>query len=549
MGKDSSFGRLPGGGFHCRDCWGQQLADWASRVLRRQSIAFLLFKAVTLFRDGPTFVAVDQPLSHSQNGDSTTHQPNAYKVKKSSSGVTFDSSAAIQTSDIQIRNTLNTAAITPASQGVIPSAATLTVPTGSSGLEFTFTCDYQISAAQTITSTITAQAPGQSPTSPPISSVESPVTATITTTLTTSDSSLQGEQNSTPQTTCLGLSKGAIIGIGVGSFILGILLGWAAAAACFFFANRRRQNPESESPVHDKPESPFLPPMPPPKTSINSSGDAAASARAAIAAHDGRTISIPDAYLLPATDDAEITSELSVLGGYIRDHVQNNYHLQPVQYNAAYVSQSLAGLGLSEKDRSRITSLSADPQTRYAAIRHLLALSIFSALDIRSANSDSLLPSGVAAFLGSLPANRTKTLGSQDAPAFSAWRRLSAFLLHEKGTHHNSGSDTSQVGSLKTQLNGFLQIFAEGEDSRARLTRSQNLDGVIRECAALGYTLFSHPCEWRFVFSPEEDTAAKSTSLVVTPGLEKLSNEQGELFDSPRIVARPETVVVDSFGA
>jgi len=97
---------------------------------------------------------------------------------------------------------------------------------------------------------------------------------------------------------------------------------------------------------------------------------------------------------------------------------------------------------------------------------------------------------------------------------------------------------TPQVDELQTSLDQFLEYFVH-DDSRARFDQSRNLNGVIRECAALGYTIFSHPCEWRYSFVTESPK-----DIVVLPGLERLSRREEEMYDSPRVLAWPVVVTV-----
>jgi hypothetical protein len=62
------------------------------------------------------------------------------------------------------------------------------------------------------------------------------------------------------------------------------------------------------------------------------------------------------------------------------------------------------------------------------------------------------------------------------------------------------------------------------------------LEGVIVECAKFGYVLFSHPCEWQFTF---KTNSTDKHGVVVMPGLEKLSNKEGDVYDTPQVVVRP----------
>lgn len=65
--------------------------------------------------------------------------------------------------------------------------------------------------------------------------------------------------------------------------------------------------------------------------------------------------------------------------------------------------QSLGGLNLDEETQDQIAALAVEPHTRCIAIRHFLALSVFSAVDIHYVHGRSLLPGGVVAFIQGLP--------------------------------------------------------------------------------------------------------------------------------------------------
>ena len=105
---------------------------------------------------------------------------------------------------------------------------------------------------------------------------------------------------------------------------------------------------------------------------------------------------------LPGASDETLASELAFLGQLIRDHAANNYHLQPVNIDINVLRQSLGGLNLDEATQNQIAALAVEPHTRCIAIRHLLALSLFSAVDVHFVHGRSLLPKGVVAFIKGL---------------------------------------------------------------------------------------------------------------------------------------------------
>ncbi|KAK4186984.1 hypothetical protein QBC35DRAFT_435964 [Podospora australis] len=251
-----------------------------------------------------------------------------------------------------------------------------------------------------------------------------------------------------------------------------------------------------------------------------------------------------DFYLLDGVGDSEITSDLNALSHLIKDHVESNYHLRPIQLNATSIMESLSGLGLNDHTQSQIATLALDTRTRHFAIRSLLVRVIFSALDIHSVGDLSLLPPSMAAFVQALPPTSSfKNSGLPTAKALDTWRRLSVYLLHEKREERTQlpppAAIHSQIKSLLNALDRFLQHFVY-DDNRARSDQARNLEGVISECIGVGYAVLSHPTEMRYTFHSRSNKSA----VVVLPGIERLSSRNGEAYTTPQVVAWPETVNV-----
>ena len=242
----------------------------------------------------------------------------------------------------------------------------------------------------------------------------------VTTTTLTETAAAQAPPNPAKRTGHGGqspVSKAVAAGIGVGAGVLGILLGLAAAAFCLYRRKRQKRQkrrkvlPENDAALaaakgldpKDKPPQPLHPPTPPPKplpppvVSLQQEESLAAVGSTSTAA------GFLDIYQLKGLDDSKLAEELSSLGHIIQDHVENNYHLGPIDLSTDDLSQFLASTGLDESTRRRIATLSLNPQTRYGAIRHALALVIFPAVDFHLLSHHSLLPRGITAFLRSLP--------------------------------------------------------------------------------------------------------------------------------------------------
>ncbi|KAJ4385869.1 hypothetical protein N0V85_008034, partial [Neurospora sp. IMI 360204] len=274
----------------------------------------------------------------------------------------------------------------------------------------------------------------------------------------------------------------------------------------------------------------FLPPAPcpSPKERLSSRSSVRNEALLASAGAGGLNNVLSSIGILEGASDEEIKSELSALGYLLQEHVQNNYHLDQLDgsRNEDFrVNQALSdpAFDLDDGTHALILKLSKDPQTRFAAIRHFLALTIFSTLDLHHVRSHpgsvSLLPRQVISFLESIPsAGMTKnSMTPQTATALNLWRRLSAYLLLDKPTtanNHNTNTSsplpedrrcssttitspnqtpiptliltppstiTAQVTSLRASLNKFLGVFVHS-DRRAIFDQGRNLEGVIQEC-------------------------------------------------------------------
>lgn len=178
-----------------------------------------------------------------------------------------------------------------------------------------------------------------------------------------------------------GLGSGAIAGIAIGCVIAGLIIG-AVAALCLL---RRRQD------KHTVPE--YLPMK-------YSSGE-----KVLPLAPVSDKLQL-DQFLLDSKPDADIAAELQSLGQLIQQHVENNYHLQPVQRSPNVLAQTLVQLGLYEQDSSAaisLASLAVDPRTRWAALQHVISRVTFASSSLDGHSPISLLPPFSGAFVQTLP--------------------------------------------------------------------------------------------------------------------------------------------------
>jgi len=178
-----------------------------------------------------------------------------------------------------------------------------------------------------------------------------------------------------------GTDTGAIAGAAVGCLVAGLLLGFAIA---FFFLRRRKQAEQNGNSPSDESKAYFAAvPSPPAQTKVPL-----------------------DKFLLDSSPDKEIASELRSLGTLIQQHVENNYHLQPIHEDPRVLAMLLVQLGVvngSSLTPDVLAQLTLDPSTRYVALQHVISQVLFTSVDVSSRSPLSMLPAPLAAFLRSIP--------------------------------------------------------------------------------------------------------------------------------------------------
>lgn len=117
--------------------------------------------------------------------------------------------------------------------------------------------------------------------------------------------------------------------------------------------------------------------------------------------------------------------------------------------------------------------------------------------------------------------------------ALTRWRQLSAFLLHPERSDRIPLTPPEDISTHKAQqlavnLDAFLQHFVAGS-REDRYEQENHLREVIAECTTFGYRLFSQPSEYRFRF----EDGVNPTSIVICPGLDKISDEEGRRYPPP----------------
>ncbi|KAI6764375.1 hypothetical protein HG530_008164 [Fusarium avenaceum] len=306
------------------------------------------------------------------------------------------------------------------------------------------------------------------------------------------------------------------------SFQSNELASFAAAALAFYaFVYRNRRKPYLE---------PETTSNAPPQTSAKELGAATGF------------VGLPNRCLLTGGSDSEIKKQLTSLGFLIHHHVEGHYHCDKIVATPDALFTSLRQLQLPEATCSMILTLSVDPKTRYVAIRHLLALVIFSNLDVHAVDSLSLLPPTLKELYRSRVKASKEEPDSLAGTALLSWHRITAFILHENpqmGTPLLPPSSVdSQVKVLISLLQEFLIHFVRIDSGHSIEDQQAGLAGVFSQCVKFGYEVFSHPSDWEFTYRAEEQ------GIVVVPGLKQYSSNTGELHDAPRIVLTPAIMAI-----
>ncbi|KAF5615220.1 hypothetical protein F52700_13514 [Fusarium sp. NRRL 52700] len=325
-----------------------------------------------------------------------------------------------------------------------------------------------------------------------------------------------------------GLKGGPVAGAAIGCLIAGLALG--LIAAFLLFRRRQRGKPAKEGFVLA--DHKYTEPKDGTQVIVSSSK------------HDAEL----SQFLLEATPDKDLQAELRSLSELVYQHVENYYRRPQVQADPAQVAQSLIDIGYSPVasglQADTVATVCLSPQTSKVGIRHVLSHAIFRSLDFNSGSSLSMLPGAVATL-----AQRSHSAENANNPAIvlarSRWRTLSALLLHPSPDERTplpvSVSEASPMAlSLANELNQFLERFVT-QDPASQQDQTNHLQAVILECTKLGYAVLSQPSDWGFIFS-NSTPLTKSRRIVVCPGLERLSQNDGTRYRSPKEVAAPETV-------
>lgn len=131
--------------------------------------------------------------------------------------------------------------------------------------------------------------------------------------------------------------------------------------------------------------------------------------------------------------------------------------------------------------------------------------------------------------------------------ALSKWRTLSAFLMHPNRSQRtplvpSDSMISPQALALAAALNNFLYHFVQS-DQAAQHQQTDHLHAVILECTKFGYVILSQPNDWQFIYHAGTANSGPR-SLVLSPGLDKSGDKEGNSYSSSRHVVAPVVVQV-----
>lgn len=304
----------------------------------------------------------------------------------------WTSSTSWEVIEIFTKGPGQTGALVSFTTSLVPFATPATSPTASAPNAQATSISSSSSSASSSSPSVSSTSSIVSSTSPIGSSTSSIGSSTSPTSK--SPSVTTPTAQSTQSSSSSNLSPGAIAGISIGCAVAGLILG--VVASFILFRRRGRQPPEAgyHAPEFDSQEKAF------------------------------RGVSTDrlqlDQFLLDSTSDAEIGTELRSLNQLLQQHVESNYHLQPVYRSESELSQALVQLGLSQSGTMsavQLASLALKPNSRYNAIQHVIARVAFASVDFSNATPLSLLPMPITSFVSMIPAterHRGNPDGEQD---------------------------------------------------------------------------------------------------------------------------------------
>lgn len=268
-------------------------------------------------------------------------------------------------------------------------------------------------------------------------------------------------------------------------------------------------------------------------------------------------------FVLPQPlDDASVGDEVDKLRKLIQDHVDSNYyHDQPTR-NAVYETRlpSILPAAVAILQGRGVEEMLDNEQTRFKTLKSVIAAEVLAAINPRGDQRQSLLPQIITSFMASIPAHSEDTPRKSDERlwtdetdnppeirlSLSRWRVSTHLLLGNQLSDENKVRLEESASALVQKLDVVLLPFADPKTEQAR---KEHLLGVCRRAERVGMLLLSQPAEWSFDWSYLPRVSGSSDgrqqgkksikSVVVFPGLVRLTDNSTRKLDKPRVVLEP----------
>ncbi|KAF7956626.1 hypothetical protein EAE96_003960 [Botrytis aclada] len=314
------------------------------------------------------------------------------------------------------------------------------------------------------------------------------------------------------------VSAGAVAGIAIATFIVGVVL--SSIALCLYFRRKRTlKTPRSI-------ENGF------------SKGNA-------ITDHDVAVFKDPGTqmqnYLIAErADDSQLRHQMENLGELIYQHVENHYTTGPHAGTSQDFTATLGKCGYSERTEptiSKLGSLLANSSERQTAIKSLIAWVILRGVELNSGSQYSLLPDEITSFYRSALKDN-KQLNKQDAAyenLLSGVRELSTRHKSSLRSPEDASKDPS-IAKVVNLLNSILQPFIKPSSKSVQF---ENLASIIYQGREFGLLLLAQPGTWIFGWQTTAGVESNTRDqIVVFPSLEEIINKNGK--ERRRIVCEQE---------
>ncbi|KAL2257731.1 hypothetical protein VTK26DRAFT_9251 [Humicola hyalothermophila] len=227
----------------------------------------------------------------------------------------------------------------------------------------------------------------------------------------------------------------------------------------------------------------------------------------------------------------DLSAALGRLDVQIQKHVKDNYLRDEQEVDRNKLAEAVAGLPVLKHDVEFLTRLCSAPDTRRAALRHVIAANIISAIDFTTLSEHVLLPQPLITFWETLPVPFEANMNFKN---LHLWQTLSIRLLQQENFVDGQvleppESIQPQVSKLAGLLDLVLSNFAPA-DPEERQRQNQELHDLIWASARLGYRILSHARRWSFSWKGDR------SELVLLPRLSQLSDPSGRMLAEPRLV-------------